>query len=42
MFDWFGPIAFLVTFASAIGLIFLYLNWKVYRQKKKKDKKKLG
>ena len=39
MFDWFGPIAFLITFAGLIGLIFLYLNWKIYHQKEKKNKK---
>ncbi len=34
----FGPIAFLITFFGTIGLIFLYLNWVVYKKNRKKNK----
>jgi len=39
MLDWYGPIAFFITFFGIIGLIFVYLHWKVYHQGKKKKKK---
>ncbi len=38
-FDWFGPIAFLVSFASVIGLIFMLLNCKVNKKIKRKKRK---
>ena len=39
MFDWYGPIAFIVTFFGIIGLMFLNVYCKVYGCFKRKFKK---